>query len=104
MNRGWYITSDLVKHELIQTNTIFNLQQLNIIELVIPSQVKNVWCNHNQLTELDIPDSVEYVDCRNNNLTELIVPDNCEVYCDPHVKVITRTMYNRSNRLKNILS
>jgi hypothetical protein len=119
--KGWYIDIYGVKRELEQTNRI-NLGSRQITELIIPNDVKvvccngnhltkliipngvkEVYCNGNNLTELAIPDSVKWVYCWDNNLTELIYPDNCYVKCDPNVKLITRTMYNRSKRLKAIL-
>ncbi len=138
--KGWYKTSNGVKHELETTNDIY-LTYMGLIELVIPDGVKEVVCYSNKLTKLIIPDSVTYINCRGNNLTELvipngvievycsdnlltelivpdqvkrldcmnnqltelIVPDDCYVVCDNTVKLITRTMYNRSNRLKAIL-
>jgi hypothetical protein len=121
MKNGYYITQRGLKYDIEEVTDI-NLDFHNVIELVISSGPKTIWCrnnyltnlaipdgieyircSNNKLTKLDLPDSVQYVKCINNNLTELIVPDNCEVYCDPHVKVITRTMYNRSKRLKDIL-
>jgi hypothetical protein len=121
MNTGFYITSKGIKNELVSTYTIM-LSYNDLIELVIPYGVKEVACYDNKLTKLDlpdsvkiinchnnnltkliIPDSVEYIDCRYNQLTELVVPDNCKVKCDNKCVVITRTMYNRSKRLKQIL-
>jgi hypothetical protein len=100
--KGWYITSDGSKHELIQSGAIY-LNNMDLIELVIPNRVVQIRCNGNKLTELIIPDKVEWINCMNNNITELIVPDDCIVHCDDTCKVITRTMYNRSKRLKAIL-
>jgi hypothetical protein len=102
--KGWYKTSDEYgfKH-CFERNYNIGLNGRRITELVIPDGVKQIWCISNNLTELIIPSSVELIDCRYNKLTELIVPDNCMVFCDDTVKVITRTMYNRSNRLKAIL-
>jgi hypothetical protein len=74
-----------------------------LTKLDLPDGIKRVYCYNNQLTKLDIPDSVSCINCRYNQLTELIVPDNCIVECDPGVKIITRTMFNRSKRLKQIL-
>ncbi len=127
---GFYIKKDGIANELIPVERI-NVGCMGIVELptvwdcsaiVIPDSVKKVYCYHNkltkliltdsveyiecynnQLTELDLPDSVERIHCRDNYLTELIVPDDCIVDCDDTVKVITRTMFNRSKRLKAIL-
>ncbi len=99
---GWYKTSDGIKHKVDATEYIV-LNNMGIIELVLPDGIKKVYCWNNNLTELDLPDSVEWINCRANKITELICPDNCGVNCDNMCKVITRTMYNRSNRLKNIL-
>jgi hypothetical protein len=117
---GWYITDGNL-YELETANRI-ELCNKDITELVIPDGVKDIWCWENKLTklilpntieyincydnnltELIIPDSVVFVHCINNNLTELIVPDNCIVECDNTCLVITRTMYNRSVKLKSIL-
>jgi hypothetical protein len=104
---GYYITSDLTKYEITLDNTYtpdtIALNNSDLIELVIPDWAKYINCMGNNLTELIIPDSVQYLSCMNNNLTELIVPDNCAVYCDYNVKLINKTMYNRINRLKQIL-
>jgi hypothetical protein len=118
---GWYIKNNGVKHELIMDCNIL-LNESDINELVLPSGARNVYCwrnnlteliipdgleqidcSSNQLTELIVPDSVMWIHCYDNNLTELIVPDNCKVNCDPNVMIITKTMINRSNRLKNLL-
>jgi hypothetical protein len=101
--KGWYITSDGLKCEFISTTGIITVSSMNITELVIPDGVKEVFCYDNQLIKLDIPDSVTYISCKRNSLTELIIPDHCGVYRDESCKVITRTMFNRSNRLKSIL-
>jgi hypothetical protein len=101
MNEGWYINYDGEKH-IIKSSVLY-LESRYITELFIPNGVKEVWCNCNYLTKLDLPDTVEWIDCRFNGLTELICPDNCIVDCDPNVKLITRTMYNRSIKLKAIL-
>ncbi len=103
---GWYRTSSWIKQKIL-TNQLFPnevfLPHKDIIELIIPHWAKDVNCYSNKITELIIPDSVKYIDCRSNEITELIVSDDCKVLCDDSVKIITRTMYNRSNRLKNIL-
>jgi hypothetical protein len=99
--KGWYKTSKGIKYELYLD--FINVSGMDITELVIPYGVKQIWCISNKLTELIIPDSIISIRCRHNNITELIVPDHCEVECDESVNIITRTMYNRSNRLKAIL-
>jgi hypothetical protein len=99
--KSWYV-NDYGKKEL-EPSDLINLSYMDLTELVLPDGVKEVWCRNNQLNELIIPDQVEYISCKGNNLTELIVPDHCIVDCDNTVKVITRTMHNRSNRLKAIL-
>jgi hypothetical protein len=99
---GFYVDSYGVKCEF-GPNFNFYLSGKNLVEFIIPDGSRVIHCNNNNLTKLDLPDSVEYISCKGNNLTELIVPDNCGVDCDPDVRIITRTMYNRSNRLKNLL-
>jgi hypothetical protein len=99
---GWYIKSNGVKVILESTDDI-DLHYMCLIELVIPDGVTHIWCYGNQLTKLDLPDSVQFISCWNNFLTELIVPDNCRFDCDYTVNVITKTMYNRSKRIKAIL-
>ncbi len=100
--KGWYKTSDGTLHELYLTY-IIDLHNMDVVELVIPDGVEEVHCDENKLTELIIPYSVERICCWGNNITELIVPDNCIVQRDPGCVVITRTMYNRSIKLKNLL-
>jgi hypothetical protein len=99
---GWYKTSDGVLHELEATETII-LPGMDITELIISKSVKYIYCFDNKLTELIVPESVKNLFCADNQLTELIVPDDCIVSCDLDCKVITRTMFNRSKRLKVIL-
>jgi hypothetical protein len=118
---GWYITStggkvileppysiavarmDLI--ELVIPDGAIDVECFgnNLTKLIIPDSVKYIRCWDNNLTELIIPDQVKYINCRNNKLTELVVPDGCRVNCDESVNQINKTMYNRSNRLKNIL-
>ncbi len=105
--KGWYRKrgNKGVKIEIEPgglTSSVF-LEKCGIVELVLPDWTKYINCRDNKLTELIIPDSVQYINCMDNNLTELIVPDDCKVHCDPNVMIITKTMYNRSKRLKNIL-
>ncbi len=102
MNRGWYIKSTGEK-VILKTDHRIDLINMDIVELFITNGVTHVECRDNNLTKLDLPDSVQFINCRNNRLTELIIPDDCKVLCDPDVRVITRTMFNRSNRLKNLL-
>ncbi len=99
---GFYITSTGDK-VILEQSEIIELSGRDIIELVLPDGVGVIWCWNNKLTELVIPNGVKQINCSGNQLTELIIPDNCRVYCDPSVKLITRTMFNRSKRLKNLL-
>jgi hypothetical protein len=99
---GWYKTSNGIRYEFWSSDLI-NFSGRDIVELFIPNGVIGVNFDNNQLTELIIPDQVEYISCKGNNITELIVPDDCIVRCDESCKVITKTMYNRFNRLKAIL-
>jgi hypothetical protein len=98
----WCITSNGSKFEF-ETYSIIYETSSDIVELFIPDGIIEIYCGDNQLTELIVPDSVKELYCVKNKLTELIVPDDCEVYCDDTCKVITRTMYNRSIKLKAIL-
>ncbi len=95
--------NQLTELDLPDKVVFLDCEHNNLTELIIPSSVEWIDCNHNNLTKLDLPDSVQFINCRNNRLTELIIPDDCNVLCDPDVRVITRTMFNRSNRLKNLL-
>jgi hypothetical protein len=102
MKNGWYKTADGIKDKLDPGGWVY-VAHMNIVELNIPAEAEFIYCHNNFLTKLDLHGSVKLVNCKNNLITELIVPDDCDVYCDQHVNVITRTMYNRFNRLKNIL-
>jgi hypothetical protein len=102
MNTGFYITSKGDK-VILELSDHISVTSKDLIELFIPDGIIEINCGDNQLTRLILPDSVEYIYCWNNNLTELIIPDNCKVNCDHNVKLITRTMFNRSKRLKQIL-
>jgi hypothetical protein len=118
---GWYIGLGGRRYD-IESYHIISLTNKNIIELfipngvidvycgrnnltklVIPYGVREVYCSDNLLTELIVPESVKKLYCSDNQLTELIVPDDCYVVCDNTVKLINKTMYNRSKRLKTIL-
>jgi hypothetical protein len=111
MKNGFYIAEQ--SHEvgitsngekiIITPDTIIILCDRSITQLFIPDGTKYVNCNNNQLTELIVPDQVEYINCKRNKLTELIVPDNCIFECDKSCRIIRRTMYNRSKRIKSIL-
>jgi hypothetical protein len=119
---GWYIKSNGILREL-EPYDIINVCGMNIVELVIPngvravycfnnqlteliipSSVETIWCWNNQLTKLDLPDSVIEIRCSDNPLIELVIPDKCSGFVDKDCICIRRTMYNRSKRLKNILS
>jgi hypothetical protein len=75
--KGWYKTSGGydIKYELYNRKGNY-LSCCDIIELVIPDGVKEVYCSNNNLTELIIPDQVEYIDCDDNQLTKLDIPDS----------------------------
>lgn len=64
--------------------TNLTCQSNSISSLKIPSSVRSVSCNDNNLTRLDLGhcNVLEYLACRDNRIEDLIVPPNTEfVYC-----------------------
>ena len=52
-----------------------------IIEIEIPSTVREFFCDNNNINELDIPDSLEVLWCQYNNLNEIAMPDESLELC-----------------------
>ena len=82
INQGYYITSKGEK-VIIDYQEYIRLSNKNIVELILPSGVKNVWCHNNQIKELLLPSGIQNVYCENNNITGLILPAGIRnVSCD----------------------
>mgnify|MGYP001607195049 CR=1 FL=1 len=82
MKKGYYIT-DKGEKVIIDSQESIDLSYKNIVELILPSGIKYVYCHNNQLKELILPSGVKYVYCYNNQLKELILPSGIEfVSCE----------------------
>ena len=50
------------EHEFECSNgTVWHCHNKQLISLILPEGVEEVWCDNNKLTELTLPDSVEYL-------------------------------------------
>ena len=80
--QGYYMTSKGEK-VIIDSQNFIDLSYKNIVELVLPSGIKNVWCANNQLKELILPSSIIEVWCSSNQITGLILPSGVKnIYCE----------------------
>lgn len=76
-NKGYYITNkgERVELELVSQYAL-HLNDKDIVELVLPLGVKEVYCFNNKLKELVLPKSVIFI------------------YCDP-IKIINKSGNNK---------
>ena len=82
INQGYYIT-DKGERVIIDSQDFIDLSYKNIVELILPSGIKDVSCYNNQIKELILPSGVKNVHCSNNQIKELILPSGIQyVYCE----------------------
>ncbi len=102
---GWYIKSDGVKHELTPKDLRY-FNEVDLVELFLPDYIKEINFYDQTLKNMIFDSGVRMhlkLFC-GEKFTQIICPDNCKIFNDGTGKIMTRTMYNRSIKLKKLLN
>ena len=85
MKEGYVILTDGRRFD-IASKKVLELWRRNIVELVVPEGVENVYCYDNPMSKLILPEGVQIINCHNTLLTELVLPKSViDMYCDIHI-------------------